>query len=198
MARFKTSAFQLNVRVSFLSIGRRSQAPNTIIQNMERRYVAQGRRSLRRAAAFARGAMRRGQRAGRVRRDGSRSRSRPGNPPHNHQGRAFGLKWIAFEPRTNDSDRYVIGPEYRRTPGARRSRFFIDRMIERGGAGDIMAPMQPIPGAAGWRQYEQWEATGNWPSTWVRARYQPRTYASRAIEPTMREFPGIWASEGRN
>lgn len=212
MPRFAGRSFNISARVDFKSRGRSSQSANTLIQNVASQKEAQAQRALQRSAAFARGVIRRGMRKGRTRyvqvkgKNGKTKRghtkrmripSRPGSPPNYHSsGNSFGLKWVRFE--RMDRYSYRVGPEYRRTKGAWRSKFRIDRMLEKGGTGRILAPTQLPDTDAGWSVFNRVKNHGEkWPSTFVAARYPKRPYVSVAVDPVRREFPKIYTSVRR-
>lgn len=196
------------MKVNFVSKGKNAQSPNTLIQNIARQKEAQAQKALERAAAFSRGVMRRSMRKGRTKwgkkknyKTGKISRgsikrqrtaSRPGKPPNYHvNGNGFSFKWIRFTRINNYS--YKIGPEYKRTKGAWRSRFRIDRMMERGGSGKVLAPMELPDTKEGWRLFARVRKHGmKWPETFVTARYKARPFASPAAEPTLKQFPTLY------
>jgi hypothetical protein len=183
-----------------------------MMDNEHERVLAKARRTVRKAAFFARTSMRRPMRRGRTKRikqnvrslnksgqwitkrssRAIRTRSKPGTPPNYHaKGGGFGLKWIWAQPLGGNLYAWEIGPEFRKTKGSNSVSFKIDKMLEKGGSGRVMMAVNPNQPIMNTNQHFK-NPLQKAQMHWVSARYPARPYASPALLPTLRQFKTIW------
>lgn len=183
-----------------------------IMDNEHERILAKSRRTVKRAAMYSRGVMRRGMRRGRSKKvkvdvratnkSGKyitkrssktvRTRSQPGKPPNYHaKGKGFGLKWIWAQKIGGNPYIWEIGPEFRRTKGSRRVSFQIDKMQESGGRGTVQMPADPNPATMSTNDF--FNSPLKKPEMrWVHANYPKRPYTSPALRPTLAKFKSLF------
>ena len=168
--------------------------------------LAEGRKTLRSAAAYARAIMRKSIKKGTYSKEQKqkqkalrvggvqnskmyRKPSQAGRPPkYWTQGRQFGIRTIIFSRLTPDS--YAIGAVVKNKG---RARFKTPEMLEFGGRGQVKMPasFSDVGAEAGlWSRISR--AGGKAASIWKSARYPARPYASPAVKPTVEKFHDIF------
>ena len=167
--------------------------------------LAHGRKTLRRASAYARSVMRNSFKKGKAvkkwrmvpngrggfnrRSYNIRQPSKAGAPPRYWtSGRQFGIKTIVFTKLT--PDKYSIGAVTRTN---KRARFKLPEMREFGGRGQVKMPasLSNIKEESNlWSRISK--AGGKVASVWRSAQYPARPFAEPVVKPTVEKFHDIF------
>lgn len=189
---------------------------NVLMDNHERRILAQKRRYIKRAAYYlrkvARSLIKRGStkverlpnrqvntKTGKfetgVLKTKKRTRSTSPNSPFTHgssSGGKMGMKSLWAEPYKGDPDAYIIAPLVFRSKGSSKVDFKIHAKLSKGGTGKVYMPVNDNASLTSHQKYTKGMKKAEW--RWVPARYPKRPYMKNAIAPTRKKFASLWYS----